>query len=250
MSGNSVRHLVYAGQERENRAVDILIGIGRLMHPRWLESLGVDPERHWCLLRPKLMGVHPKVAEAEVDIIFGNIGSREWPPSTDMLVAVEAKCWAKKQEDIDLWSNSTPPKTNLWNQVQRNHECGFDRVAGIDIICTEPGTEPQDYWEAIRRSNEASRSEAPWLLEEGCKSPVFLRAGYAVLTFGAIKEKDERYAGTPLMIKLREAPLLKPHNKTTENAIRLILESCPQPPYTPYHFRYQDNRWIADSVCI
>jgi len=72
-------------------------------HARWFESLGIHTTHHWCIIRPILHGVHPVYPSIEVDIIFGNIGKAHWPPSLEQLIAVEAKCWAFKWEDLEPW---------------------------------------------------------------------------------------------------------------------------------------------------
>ena len=36
--------------------------------PQWFGSLGIDPVKHWCIVRPKLPGVHPEKAGVEVEV--------------------------------------------------------------------------------------------------------------------------------------------------------------------------------------
>ena len=106
-------HLVDAGQQRENSAVDCLLNIASYTQERWFHSLGIHPTHHGCLTRPVLKGVHPRLESVEVDIVFGNVGLLGWPPAVDQLVALEAKAWKKTWEDLQPWNQGQNPKTEL-----------------------------------------------------------------------------------------------------------------------------------------
>lgn len=233
-------HLIDAGQQRENLAVDCVVNLSWNIHSRWFVSLGVDPVHHWCLIRPSLRGVHPALASVEVDLIFGNIGHQDWLPSLDHLVAAEAKCWARRWEDLEPWNQGQPPESNLWGQVERNREVGFDRIAGLDIICTEPGN---DYWEALRAAHAIGSFEASWLRIEAERGRQVGPAGYALFSFGAISWKDERMSGALMLLECWDAPSLGKHSSALEEAVRLTLETCPRPRSAPYHFVCRDAQW-------
>jgi hypothetical protein len=230
----SLLHLVDAGQQRENLAVDQLI---RLWwggtYPTWVESFGIHPTQHWALLRPVLRNVHPQLQLIEVDVVFGNIGSARWPPSTDHLVAVEAKCWKAMWEDLQPWTQGQDPTTNLWDQVKRNQEAAFDRVAGIDIVATEPGN---DYWEALGATDAHGKAKGLWLRTQAQRSQLTCSAGYALFLFGAVGWKDESRSGTLTMRDCWGAPPLGKHKTAIEESVRSILATCSPPQFAPYHF--------------
>lgn len=247
MNSGFAHHLVHACQQRENLAVDRLLSFGLAVHPQWFKSLGIDPVKHWCVVRPTLRGVHPKYAEVEVDIILGNTDPKDASPSLDLLVAVEAKSWKKEWRDIRSCAQHDHAKTNLWDQVKRNHECGFDRVAAVDIICTEPG---HDYWEAIEASITLGGSEAQELRDIALKHQASTDAGYAIFAFGAVWWKDESKAGTIPMLLLRDAqPHKEPHSGVVEKAVHEILDSCPKGLALPYHFHCLEGSW-AGTPCF
>ncbi|MGH9469464.1 MAG: hypothetical protein ACRD1N_03870, partial [Terriglobia bacterium] len=175
-------------------------------------------------------------SEVEVDIILGHRGPQGWPPRLDFLVAVEAKCWKRKSVHGPM------PKTNLWGQVKRNRECGYDRVAGIDILCGEPDS---DYREAMVASRSFHASETEKLKCEAVKHRFHKYEGYAIFSFGAIDWKDESKAGTLAMIATRAAPPLAPHSEAVEKAVQAVLETCCREFAPPYHFYFRDGRWVA-----
>ncbi len=246
MSADVPSHLAYAGQDRENSAVDTLLSLGRVVQQDWFRSLGFDPDRHWCLIRPILKGVHVDYPELEIDFILGNLGRECWPPSLETVVAVEAKCWVKKWNDLHPRSKGPHAKTNLWEQVLRNIECGFDRAAGVDIVSTEPCP---DYRDAMVASHVLGRSEAQWLSKQAEKRRLHKEAGYALFSFGAVSWKGESESGTLCMLECRDAPLLDKHSTRVENAVAAILGLCSQPGFRPpYHFVFRDARWQTVPV--
>src|ERR1700719_2860347 len=96
--GVSMDHLLDL-QNREHVAIDGLLRSLPITCPAWYDSLGLDAFSHWALLRPVLTTARKR--EAEVDAILGRMapivdafGTMQpiWPPPTDYLVAVEAKC--------------------------------------------------------------------------------------------------------------------------------------------------------------
>jgi len=208
----------------------------------WLLSFGIHPIHHWCLVRPVLAGVHKKFPSIEVDIVLGNVGTPVWPPPVDYLVAVEAKCWARKWEDLEPWKRVQSPRTNLWDQVKRNRESGFSRVAGVDIVCTEPGN---DYFSALAAASTLAGAEQHWLRREADKND---EAGYAVFAFGAVSWKDESKSGAIGLIECRTAPVLDSPNQVLAEAVRGILTSCPQPQVAPYHFVCRDSIWQVLTI--
>lgn len=240
MSGNPIRHLAFAGQDREKLAVERLLTMAPAIHKRWLESLGIDPLSHWCVIWVELTNL-PVRSPVEIDVIFGNLVSQSWPPSRlDFLAAVEAKAWLRKWEDTEEFGPGA--KTNLWEQVKRNRECGFDRIAGIDIVCTPPG---QTYRNALKASDELGSKEVQRLLKEAEKAGSRASAGYAAFAFGAVAHKDEGASGSIPMLACRDAPTLGAHTKALDAAVQTILQYCPQPPAKPYHFARRGAGWAS-----
>jgi hypothetical protein len=247
MTTNTVLHLADAGREREKLAVDGLLTLVPALHPRWFNSLGIDAVRHWCLVRAILKGVHSKQPEVEIDIILGNLGLKTWSPSVELLVAVEAKCWVVRCSDAKYFAKGPHAKTNLWDQVKRNVECGFDRVAGLDIVSTEPS---RHHLNALGVANTLGSAEMG-LLDKAYGRRLPTTAGYAVFAFGAVSWKDEGASGALPMLKCVNAPALERHNRAVENAVRTTLEACPEPRVRPpYHFACPSGDWqIVPALC-
>jgi hypothetical protein len=242
VKAGGVQHLASAGQEREDSAVERFLHLAGIvqLRPQWFSSLGVDPVRHWALLRPKLNGVHPKVAEVEVDIILGNLAAHAWPPSLEFLVGVEAKAWKVEWRDMARRGRRPHAGTDLWKQVGRNIKCGFERVAGLDLICPQPG---RDYWDAILVSNAARESQEGWLADRAAEA-VNLGAGHAIFAFGPVPHKDEAHSGTLLTCMCSDASPLGKHRAVLEDAVRAKLNACPEPRMRPpYHFTERNGRW-------
>jgi hypothetical protein len=234
-------HLVDAGQHREDLAVGRLLNLcWGGVHSAWFKSFGIHPTSHWALLRPTFQNVHPQLPLIEVDIIFGNVAAACWPPSTDQLVAVEAKCWKVVWEDLEPWNRGQDPQTNLWDQMKRNREAGFDRVAGIDIVVTEPGP---DYWEALGAADALGDVKGQWLRRVAEHERLRNSAGYALFSFGAVCWKDESRSGTLGMPCCLDAPVLPRHQTGIEDAVRSILTTCSRPVSLPCHFVQRDGRW-------
>src|ERR1700683_3519852 len=129
------RHLMDV-RNREDIAVERLLDLLPLVNPTWYESLGIDPGSHWALVRPLLKTPTFRQPEAEIDIVFGRTTmltddhgkpKAVWPPPTDYLVAVEAKCQLVKWEDTESWANAVEPKINLRQQLERKSSRGFGR---------------------------------------------------------------------------------------------------------------------------
>jgi hypothetical protein len=184
---NENRHLEDV-PNREDVAVERLLDLLPLLHPAWYQSLGLDPASHWALVRPLLKTPMLRQPEAEIDIIFGRmimLAERDgkpkavWPPSTDYLVAVEAKCQFVKSEDLESESNTVQPKTNLRRQLERNLDLGFQRVAALHIIAAQPS---DGYWGVMRAASILGDQYLP-IANGHASTSACIRSEKSVLSF-------------------------------------------------------------------
>jgi hypothetical protein len=234
-------HLSEAGQERENLAVDRLLMLPPFVHDRWYRSLGLDPQMHWALVRPRLLGLLPNDKETEIDIVFGSTDPNG-AITIDHLVAVEAKCWKKEASDLEQFGQDLKrPKSNLWKQVQRNLHIGFNRVAGVDILSTSPSSDYMSSLDSASQAGTADLNRLRWLASEGRRG---LEAGYSVFGFGAVEWKDESDSGSLLNFVCEDAPLHgRDANDAIGKALSPMLSTCPVDYQPPYHFVLSPTGW-------
>jgi hypothetical protein len=131
-TAQNIQHLLHSS-EREALAVEQMLRMLPQICPAWHDSLGLDANRHWALVKPVLKIPTCRETEAEIDVILGrmaslvdNLGAMKpiWPPSTDYLIAIEAKCLPRSWDDMEPWA-VVPAKSNLTQQLKRDIELGF-----------------------------------------------------------------------------------------------------------------------------
>lgn len=144
-------------------------------------------------------------------------GSIKWPPSTNKLVAIEAKCaYLSPQatdisrENFDSEETSQSKAAHTRAQIVSLLRMGFDRVALLDIIAN-PAVSGLDGQTWITALNVADLPQCA--LVSGLKNrlPVNSPAGHYVWSIGSVADgRTERGAGSPVELQLAmQNPLLK-----------------------------------------
>jgi hypothetical protein len=145
-------------------------------------------------------------------------GCIKWPPSTNKLVAIEAKCVYLSPEATDisrqnlkLTKTSESKVAHTRAQVLSLLRMGFDRVALLDIIANPPasGLDGQAFVTAL---NVADLSRQALENDLNHRLPVHSPAGHYVWSIGSVAGGDEREPGAGYPVELQPAmqnPLLK-----------------------------------------
>jgi hypothetical protein len=225
---------LYDLHNREDVGVERMLNLLPALYPDWYISLGIDPRAHWALVRPIFRTPTLRRREAEIDILFGHVnavigpsGHAEpvWPPPLDYLVAVEAKCPAISMQDTEPWANATEPKCNLHQQLQRDLDLGFHRVAALHIIAAPPSN---DYWGVLNMARDLGEYYVPRAERQLRNIVGRLPVGHAVLSIAGVAWKHEGMSGGLAPMKLVPAPQV---GSGPGEAIRLQIEShlrcCP-----------------------
>lgn len=171
-------------------------------------------------------------------------GGIKWPPSTNYLVAVEAKSAYQdpgaaviSPETLKSTKASCQKKRQMRRSIEHLFEMGFDRVALLDLIANPPvgGPGSESWFNAgtvAGRSREAMNS----VLQD--RLPSQTSAGHWVLSIGAIESGLEHERGALSQRMLREAsnnPQLaasgevRANRKEIEGNLLRVLEDFPQP---------------------
>jgi hypothetical protein len=236
MAGLDAGHLQNLRNDKEDVAVERFLNLLPAMVPVWYQSIGIDPHFHWALVRPVLDTPMLRTPQVEIDVIFGrmitladSLGSPSiiWPPPTDYMVAVEAKCPPVTWEDTEPWARAVLPKSNLRQQLERNLELRFSRVAALHIIATPPSDE---YRSALRTADILGRHAVPEAERQIQELTRDLPVGHCILSVGGISWKHEGLSGAMMPIKVIEAPLVGNGLDAVRIQIDAFLTACP-PPY-------------------
>jgi hypothetical protein len=222
-------------RNREHVAIDGLLRSLPMACPGWYDSIGLDAFSHWALLRPVLTTARKQ--EAEVDAILGRmapivdaIGTMQpiWPPPTDYLVAVEAKCMPVSWTDTEEWANLKSKKSKLTQQLKRDLVLGFSRVSAMHVIATPSAETFQSAMSASDRlgSHVLLRAERELVDEKGR-----LRVGHCVLGIGEVAWKSWDHAGAATVLAMEPAPFVGSTSSFVRDQVDAILCNCPRPPY-------------------
>jgi hypothetical protein len=220
---------------REDIAVERILRMLPLACPKWYASVGLDVNSHWALVRPTLMTPMLREPQAEVDVILGRMARLAdssgavqaiWPPPTDYLVAVEAKCPPVSWDDTEPWANSTPSKSNLEQQLKRDIKLGFSRVAALHVIATPYA---EDFWSAIQAASELGNHFLPEAERQVANDVDSLRVGHCILSVGEVWSKSWHQAGTLSVLRMNPAPQIGSGLPVIREQVDSFLRECPQP---------------------
>lgn len=189
-------------QEREHEAIRRLLELIPISS-RFFESLGLDPLFSWYLIEVRT-DLHFGLLPTDVDILAGRLswndpgafqsilaeeiksepnapqsvhlkiatlklaesGGIKWPPLTDYLIGIEAKCAyldskADKdkptENDIKSKKSSKEAVYKIQNQVKKLLSMGFNKVALLDMIANPPASEI-DGQAFVKAANTATAS--------------------------------------------------------------------------------------------
>jgi hypothetical protein len=222
--------------------IDILAGRLNWGEPKKFESLLSDEKKN----NPES---HPSWQHYLAALRLAELGGIKWPPSTDYLIGIEAKCahlHLTRGKDIIKSSKSSPQKIHkIQSQIENLLEMGFNKVALLDIIANPPAYSQLDgqAWPiALNRAIMSKEKFEPILKKRlQANSP----AGHYVWSVGSVQGGDEsmRGAGAPIQLKMaQENPLLQGNSETQslrremENRLSTVFSNFPQPRRFPVVF--------------
>lgn len=217
--------------------IDVLAGVLEWNNPDELQTV-FDEERR---LRPDCP---VPILQAITPRILAQKGGIKWPPSTDHLVAIEAKCCYLNPEASDVSrQNLKSTKTSksdikrLRAQVSELLEMGFDRVALLDIISNPPMAGiNSDAWVSAFGLARLSRRAFDNDLRN--RLPANLSAGHYVHSLGAVTGGLEMQRGVASVDELRSGiqnpllsndPKVQNHRAEVNENLRTALEALPAP---------------------
>ncbi len=212
------------------------------------ESLGLDPLFSWYLIEVRT-DFHLGMLPTDVDILAGRLnwkdtgafqssleeeikcnpnthpsininiaalklaesGGIKWPPLTDYLIGIEAKCAYlnpdadKITEDAIKSKKSSKEKVyGIQKQVEKLLSFGFDKVALLDMIANPPasGIDGQA-WITASSISTSSKDAMSRILKQ--RLPEDSLAGHWVWSIGSIIGGDETKRGAGAPIELQKA---------------------------------------------
>lgn len=270
-------YLVDIQQEREQEAVRRLLELS-FISERFFWSLGLNPYFSWYLLQVRVKENRlVSSLHGEVDILAGRFdwsdpeeftsilaeearnnqnshpswhydfaarrlaesSGIKWPPSTDYLVGIEAKCayFHPLEDTIKSPKSSEQEVNHIRSQIDRLLQMGFNKVALLDIIANFPesGIDGQA-WLAASNTAITSKEKMSPILDE--RLPEDSPAGHWVWPTGSVIGGDESMRGAGSLIELRAArenPFLEGSSETQscrqemEKQLNIILAKFPLP---------------------
>ena len=184
--------------------IDLLAGQLRWRDPKAFDSLLAEEAK-------KAPDAHPSWHSFTAALRLAADGGIRWPPPTNYLVGIEAKC-AYIAPEAERISNqaikskkSSPQKIRrLQGQVERLVMMGFDKVALLDMIATPPalGRNINAWFEALYTALQAWDVMQPILKK---RLPEESLAGHWTWPIGSIVGGDESQRGAGAPVELRSA---------------------------------------------
>lgn len=281
-------HLIdVPNQERETKAILRLLDAEPLMEPL-CHALGLTWPFCWCVIQmdqERLVSAR----RGDVDILVGNLSWRDperfkaykrenaaerphwhpswhfdlaarklaaegglmWPPSTDYLVAIEAKC-AYFTDALHAAKSKKGP--DIRKQVSGLQKMGFDQVALLDLIANKPASGVGlDAWLAAGMQAHHSFQDMLGILQDRLEPKSSVH--HFGLSIGAVVGDGEnlRGAGKPTPVH-RGATNYDSSNETMaanrsklNRNIRRLLSDHPAPYFYPYVFIDQNHQRLYRS---
>jgi hypothetical protein len=192
-------------------------------------------------------------------------GGLQWPPPTDYLVGIEAKCAFNRNpkaseitpDDIKAGKTSPEKQRGIGQEIDKLLAMGFNKVALFEFIANPPVTSHIDgqAWltanaiaatsaEAMSKKKMHSNSSVHTTGVLQGRLPVNSPAGHWLIPMGAIDGADERYRGAGVSTELRRANDNQSLNASDvvdrrqemEKSLSAILGSFPVPRSLPVVF--------------
>jgi hypothetical protein len=234
--GANVKHLLHL-PNREDVAVEDMLRMVPQVCPQWYDAIGLDVGFHWALVRPILRTPVPQKPYAEIDAILGSMAALAdssgtmkviWPPPTDYLVAIEAKCPPLVWDDAEPWASAVAPKSNLEQQLKRDIALGFSRVAALHVIATPSAETFGDAMHAASRLGDHFLPEAKRQVGDALDC---LPVGHCIISVGEVAWKPWSQAGSLSLIRLRGAPDIGVVSSFVREQVDSILAKTTKPRY-------------------
>lgn len=177
-------------------------------------------------------------------LILAQKGGIKWPPSTDHLVAVEAKCCyldfkgeSISRQNLKSTKTSKSRIKHVRAQVSDLLKMGFDRVALLDVICNPPmdGVN-SDAW--VNAFGLARLSRRAFDNDLRNRLPASSPAGHYVHSLGAVAGGFEMQRGAASVDELQSGiqnpllssdPEVQSHRAEVNENLRKALETLPAP---------------------
>lgn len=235
-TGENIEHLLHSF-EREGLAVEQMLRMLPQICPAWHDSLDLDANCHWALVKPVFRTPACREPEAEIDVILGRMASLVdnsgvvkpvWPPSTDYLVGIEAKCLPRSWDDMEPWA-AVLAKSNLTKQLRRDIELGFSCVGALHVIATPP--DAGSFRGAMQAAGSLGKHfliEAERQADEDVEG---LPVGHCVLSLGEVSWKPHHQSGALLLLKLKTAPQIGFGAAIVRDQVDAILSKTSKPRY-------------------
>lgn len=175
--------------------VDILIGRLSIKNPEAFKTALAKYSK-------EMPDAHPTWHDYHADLEMAASGEIEWPPRTDFLVGIEAKCSFLDPRASEISEDTIKSKKSSWQavrkirlKVDRLLEMGFDKVALLEFIANPPvsGLNGQAW---MRASDIAYASERAMASVFKSRLPDDSVAGHWVCSIGAVVGGDETMRGS------------------------------------------------------
>jgi hypothetical protein len=240
--------------EREREAVRRLLELPGIAW-QFFDSHGLNPSLSWCIQRVR----HDRLVESfkgDVDILMGRLdlnesGGIKWPPSTDYLVGIEAKCAYLHPDANEITEDAIKSKKSSEQEIRKTQrqvkellQMGFDKVTLLDMIANPPafGIDSRAWFVALETAETSMKEMLPTLQK---RLPDNSPAGHWVWSIGSVIGGDETMRGAGAPIELRRAcenPFLRKDSKTRsrrqemQHNLHGILARLPPPCRLPAVF--------------
>jgi hypothetical protein len=190
----------------------------------------------------------PKLPQYLCEQILAKDGRLKWPPPTDYLVGIEAKCAINKNpesseispDDIKAGKTSHGKQHSIGQQIDRLLEMGFNKVALFDFIANPPITSHIDGYPWLSAGMVAARSAAAMSQKKESSNsslqtkgllqgrlPPNSPAGHWLIPMGAVDGADDPFLQNPEVSSRR---------MEMEKSLATILGNFPVPRLLPVVF--------------
>lgn len=233
-------------RRRRNTSTDIDILAGQL---NWN-----DPEAFQSILAEEVKN-DPKTHISQHRYIaavkLAESGGIKWPPLTDYLIGIEAKCAYLDPNADEITENSIKSKKSskeavyeIQEQVKKLLSFGFDKVALLDMIANPPasGIDGQAF---VTAANIATTSKEAMSRILKQRLPEDSPAGHWVWPIGSVIGGDESQRGAGTLVELQKTrenkffqvdTAVKANRVKMEITLNKIFSKLPSPNSFPIIF--------------
>jgi len=213
--------------------IDVLAGRLGCSDPGAYQGIVAEEARKWS----------PIILRNFVSRRLAEPGVLQWPPPTDYLIGIEAKCayFSRRVQDLKATKASASKIRKMREEIERLLGLGMNRVALLDIIANPPtfsDLDGQAWLAAAAQADLSFKKFAPVLAQ---RLPAASPVGHYVCSWGAVDGKDETMRGAPLWYEMTRA-LENPHLQRKDvqdrhtrfaSELRALLASVPPPKVLP-----------------